>query len=286
MDPESEGIKTNRRFLAHASYMIDMLDRALNMLGPDVELLQEILSDRKFILGLFVISLIQSPSSNNIPSMVTFSTVGKKHARMGVREAYFPFMGQALIETLRETLGETSFTPEVEESWHIVYEGLSTAMVQSMNSEASVLTSWAKLKTVPEYDKVAGTKLFQYLFRKCPEAKALFGFPLDLDTDCDIMMKSRRFQMHAKYFIEMLDKALAMVETKQMEQNMKELGELHVSFGVKESYFPIMGDALLHALSETLPEENWNPDIKAAWHDVYDRLSSSMISAMKQAGRK
>lgn len=47
MDPESEAIKTNRRFLAHASYMIDMLDRALNMLGPDAELLQEILSDRK-----------------------------------------------------------------------------------------------------------------------------------------------------------------------------------------------------------------------------------------------
>jgi hypothetical protein len=55
MDPESEAIKTNRRFLAHASYMIDMLDRALNMLGPDVELLQEILSDRKHLLVLFLI---------------------------------------------------------------------------------------------------------------------------------------------------------------------------------------------------------------------------------------
>jgi hemoglobin-like flavoprotein len=218
--------------------------------------------------------------------MFAIFTVGKKHARMGVREAYFPFMGQALIETLRETLGEGTFTPETEQSWHLVYGGLSTAMVQSMNSEASVLSSWAELKTVADYDKVAGTKLFQYLFRKCPEAKALFGFPLDLDTDSDIMMKSRRFQMHAKHFIDMLDKALAMVELNQMEQNMKELGELHVSFGVKESYFPVMGEALLHALSETLPSENWNPDIKAAWNDVYERLSSSMISSMKQAGQK
>ena len=117
-------------------------------------------------------------------------------------------MGEALIETLRETLGESSFTPEIEESWKVVYTGLSTAMIKAMNSEASVLNSWATLKAMEDYDTVAGTKLFQYLFRKCPEAKTLFGFPIELDTDSDIMKRSRRFQMHARYFIEMLDKAL------------------------------------------------------------------------------
>ena len=287
MDPESDEMKGNRRFLAHAAYMIEMLDRALNMLGPDVELLQEILSDRE----CFDCHELEIPHA--FPKLTTFYVyccvtilVGKKHARMGVREAYFPFMGEALIETLRETLGNSFFTPEVEQSWHLVYGGLSTAMIQAMNSEAAVLNSWAKLKTVPEYDKIAGTKLFQFLFRKCPEAKTLFGFPLDLDMDSEVMMKSRRFQMHAKHFIDMLDKAIGMVEAKQIEQNMKELGELHVCFGVKASYFPIMGEGLLLALSETLPEEDWNSDIKAAWNNVYDRLSSSMISAMKQSERK
>ncbi|CAB9528302.1 Leghemoglobin Lb120 [Seminavis robusta] len=257
MDAESEAIQNSKRFRSHASLMIDMLDRALNMLGPDVELLGEILSD-----------------------------LGKKHARMGVKESYFPFMGEALIETLRETLGASTFTPEIEASWKAVYDGLSTAMIKAMHSEASVLNSWAKLKSMDDYDTLAGTKLFQYLFRKCPEAKTLFGFPIDLDTDSEMMKKSRRFQMHARYFIEMLDRALGMVEAKEMEANLKSLGELHVSFGVKASYFPIMGEALLEALEATLPAEDWNQDVKAAWGNVYDRLSTQMVSAMKQSAKK
>ena len=46
MDPED--MPSNKKFLAHAAMMMQMLDKALNMLGPDVELLAEILCDRKF----------------------------------------------------------------------------------------------------------------------------------------------------------------------------------------------------------------------------------------------
>lgn len=253
MDPGSEEMQTNKRFLQHAAYMIQMLDRALNMLGPDSELLGEILGD-----------------------------LGKKHARLGIKEAWFPLMGESLLETLRETLSPSDFNPEVEHAWKEVYGGLSTEMVRAMNSERSVLDSWAKLKAIDNYDGLAGTKLFQYLFRKCPEAKTLFGFPIDLDIDSDVMLKSRRFQMHAKYFIEMLDKALCMVEAKQIEENMKSLGAMHASYGVKEEYFPIMGEALIHALEETLVDD-WNVDVRAAWLDVYDRLATAMISSMKMA---
>lgn len=47
MNPGSDEMKTNKRFLAHASYMIQMFDKQLQMLGPDTELLQEILTERK-----------------------------------------------------------------------------------------------------------------------------------------------------------------------------------------------------------------------------------------------
>ena len=47
MNPGSEEMQTNKRFLAHASYMIRMFDKQLQMLGPDTELLEEILTDRK-----------------------------------------------------------------------------------------------------------------------------------------------------------------------------------------------------------------------------------------------
>jgi hemoglobin-like flavoprotein len=200
-----------------------------------------------------------------------------------VKEAWFPLMGEALMETMKVCLDASSFTPETEQAWKEVYHALSSTMVEAMNSEQQVLSSWAKLKAIKDYDLVAGTLLFRHLFRSCPEIKALFGFPIELDVDSNIMLQSRRFQLHAKYFIEMLDKALGMVESKQLESNMTHLGELHAGMGVQEGHFPLMAEALLFALSETLGEEDWTADVKAAWTNVFDGLSSQMIAAMKKS---
>ncbi|CAB9528303.1 Involved in oxygen transport in the brain. Hexacoordinate globin [Seminavis robusta] len=254
MDPGSEKMQQSKPFVRHASNMISMLDRALNMLGPDAELLAEILG------GL-----------------------GKKHARMGVHETHFPYFGESLLEMLHEVLGN-SFTPEIEHSWRNVYKALSGGIVDSMNTERSVLDSWAKLKQIDNYDEVAGGLLFQTLFERCPETKTLFGFPVDMDTNSGAILNSRRFKIHSRYFIEMLDKALGMVEARQVEENMKALGEMHNSYGVKEEYFPVMGEALFLALEKTL-KEDWNDDLRASWGSLYGKLSSQMVSAMK-AGKK
>ena len=251
MDPGSDQMQTSKRFLKHAAYMIQMLDRAFNMLGPDAELLAEILGD-----------------------------LGKKHARMGVKEEMFPVMGEALIATMKEVLAE-NFTPDVEAAYKEVYNALATGIVKSMNSEKLVLDSWSNLKKIPNYDEKAGVLLFQSLFRKSPEAKTLFGFPIDMDVESETLLKSRRFTMHAKYFIEMLDKALSMVEAKCVEENMKALGAMHAEYGVKAAFFPTMGEALVYSLSETLKNE-WNDELQAAWESLFDRLSSQMIVAMRQ----
>jgi hemoglobin-like flavoprotein len=86
--------------------------------------------------------------------------------------------------------------------------------------------------------------------------------------------------MHSMYFIEMLDTALGVVEAKQVKQNMKELGQLHNSFGIEEEYFRIMGQALFIMLQQSL-KEDWNDEVKVAWASVYGTLSSQMVSAMK-----
>lgn len=257
MDPNDELVTSSKRFQQHAKYMIQMLDRALNMLGPDSELLGDILSD-----------------------------LGKKHARLGVQERFFPFMGEALLATLEQCLGE-AFTPEVEKHWKQVYAALSSAMVEAMNSEHAVLTSWAKLKQMDNYDDRAGSLLFQKLFTMCPETKSLFGFPIDMDMTSETMLASRRFKIHSKYFIEMLDKALGMVEAKQMQENMKSLGAMHSEYGVKPEYFPLMGEALFETL-KTMLEDDWSPELQTAWADVYGRLSSQMTAAMSvaSAGKK
>lgn len=61
-------------------------------------------------------------------------SVGKKHVVMGVTVDTFPMMGEALLQTLREKLGD-KFTPGVEESWLEVYRALSSEMITAMNEQ-------------------------------------------------------------------------------------------------------------------------------------------------------
>mmetsp|Transcript_14100 Transcript_14100/g.30719 ORF Transcript_14100/g.30719 Transcript_14100/m.30719 type:complete len:173 (+) Transcript_14100:59-577(+) len=91
--------------LIHAKRMIHMLEGAMSMLGPDTELLTEVLS------GL-----------------------GKRHIEYGVKACYLPFMGVAIIESLSELLGSDVWNAEVEEAWEVVYEELSGDIMKAILS--------------------------------------------------------------------------------------------------------------------------------------------------------
>ena len=75
----------------------------------------------------------------------------------------------------------------------------------------AVIDSWEALRRLPEHELTAGTILFSKLFEKCPPTKVLFGFPIDMDPGSEEMLKSKRFQQHAAYMINMLDRALNML---------------------------------------------------------------------------
>jgi methyl-accepting chemotaxis protein len=85
----------------HAAYLIQMIDTALNMLGPDIELLTEIMHE-----------------------------LGLKHVRYGVKPEMFPIMGEALIHTLETTLKD-DFTEPVKEAWVEIYSALSQDMIRA-----------------------------------------------------------------------------------------------------------------------------------------------------------
>ena len=102
VDPRSDTILQNKRFVTHAQYFIEMIDRALGMLGPDIELLTEILFD-----------------------------LGRKHVKYGVKPEYFPSMGRALIETVGDNLSEDQFTEEIRADWLEIYSALSYDMIRA-----------------------------------------------------------------------------------------------------------------------------------------------------------
>lgn len=86
----------------HAAYLIQMLDTALDMLGPDIELLTEIMTE-----------------------------LGEKHVRYGVKPEMFPIMGDALLHTLEASLDDKEFSSTVREAWVETYAALSQDMIRA-----------------------------------------------------------------------------------------------------------------------------------------------------------
>jgi hemoglobin-like flavoprotein len=126
--------------------------------------------------------------------------------------------------------------------------------------------------------------MMRRLFQKSPEAKVLFGFPIDMDTNSPEMLASKRFIIQGSYLIKMLDTALNMLgpDIELLTDILQDLGAKHVRYGVKPEMFGIMGDALIKTLQETLGGGLMTESCIEAWKKTYDELSRDMIKAMKE----
>jgi hemoglobin-like flavoprotein len=115
-----------------------------------------------------------------------------------------------------------------------------------------------------------------------PNAQMIFGFPKEMDPNSEEVLKNPRFIKHAQYFIQMIDKALSMLgpDIEILTEILLELGEKHVTYGVKPEYFPSMGRALIDTVEENLGS-SFTQDIKSDWVEVYGALSYDMIRGQK-----
>lgn len=86
----------------HASAFAGLLDSVFQMLGPDVEFIEEILRQ-----------------------------VGRRHKSMGVSPSFFPFMGQAVIYVIEKYLG-AKLTAEQRIAWEEVYDSISDELVKNI----------------------------------------------------------------------------------------------------------------------------------------------------------
>ena len=84
-------------FLPHATRFVSMFDKAIDMLGPDIDMLTDIMLD-----------------------------LGRKHAGLGVKKEFYPPMGVALIDALKDV--DPKFTRKTELCWKIVYAALTLDM--------------------------------------------------------------------------------------------------------------------------------------------------------------
>ncbi|GAX26782.1 hypothetical protein FisN_9Lh047 [Fistulifera solaris] len=155
----------------------------------------------------------------------------------------------------------------------------------SYNTTSSVIESWERLKRIKNYQEVAGVTVFQRLFEKCPQARVLFGFPIDIDTNSSELLQSKRFLTHAAHMMDMMDAALSMFlgpDMDMLHEIIDELADKHRRYGVTAPMFPILGEGFLLALETHLGESFFDNKMKEAWKEAYSLLSCEMINAMSK----
>mmetsp|Transcript_68923 Transcript_68923/g.183623 ORF Transcript_68923/g.183623 Transcript_68923/m.183623 type:complete len:160 (-) Transcript_68923:177-656(-) len=142
--------------------------------------------------------------------------------------------------------------------------------------------SWDALRRIENYEVVTGTILFQKFFTDCPKGKTLFGFNANIEPSSPLILKSRRFLMHASYFVQMIDTSLTMLGpgVEILTEIMTELGEKHARMGVESEMYPIMCEALVYAI-ERATGESFSSASRKAWKEFFAGISNSMIQAGK-----
>jgi hemoglobin-like flavoprotein len=125
-----------------------------------------------------------------------------------------------------------------------------------------VKSSWAMVATIDPV--TVGGLFYNRLFEIAPQLKHMFRNPMP--------EQSKKLLAMINYVISKLNKLEDILD------EVAKLARRHVSYGVKPDHYTIVGEALLWTLEKGLAD-NWNSEVKEAWADCYQILSSAMINA-------
>ena len=132
-----------------------------------------------------------------------------------------------------------------------------------MEQEQIILVQESFAKVEPISD-LAATLFYKKLFECDPSLETLF--------EGDMAEQSQKLMQMLAVAVNGLSKPESIIPAVQA------LGRRHVHYGVVESHYATVGEALLWALGEGL-EDDFTPEVEAAWAAAYNLLSSIMLEA-------
>ena len=89
------------QFVKFAIRFTSMLDMAIDMLGPDMEMVE-----------------------------LELTEIGIMHISVGVTPRHYPLMGASLIDTLASELGPEVFTQKHKDAWNATFTFMSSTMME------------------------------------------------------------------------------------------------------------------------------------------------------------
>lgn len=132
----------------------------------------------------------------------------------------------------------------------------------TLEQKKLVQETWQMVVPIAE---TAAELFYERLFQIDPELKMLFKH-----TD----MKEQKLKL-----LQMLGMAVKGLDNlDQLIPAVENLGRRHVGYGVKDSHYDTVGDALLWTLEKGLGED-FTPEVLDAWTQTYITLATVMKSA-------
>ena len=110
---------------------------------------------------------------------------------------------------------------------------------------------------------------YQRLFEIEPATRALFK--ADMGRQGAMFMTTLSLAVHG------------LSDLKDIQPTVQMLGDRHFSYGVKPEYFAPFRESFLWALEQRLGEK-FDPQLKAAWTEAFDALSSVMTARLDALG--
>ena len=104
------------------------IDPALRRMFPD-----DMRSQPHRLMAMLTLLINELENAETITRELT--ALAKRHLKYGVQPVHYAVVGQALIQTLREGLGE-HWTPDVQAAWGELYQTVASAMIALADSSA------------------------------------------------------------------------------------------------------------------------------------------------------
>lgn len=115
---------------------------------------------------------------------------------------------------------------------------------------------------VERQSRIAALIFYQRLFELDPALRPLFK------TD---------IEQQAAKLMDMLAAALSLLEKPdELAGVLEDLGARHAGYGVKDSHYATVGEALLEMLSSVLGED-FTAEARAAWTELYQQIATTML---------
>ncbi|MEM1167934.1 MAG: globin domain-containing protein [Cyanobacteria bacterium P01_H01_bin.35] len=215
--------------------------------------------------------------------------LGARHVNYGTLPQHYPLVGEALLTTLEQYLGD-EWNIEVKNAWIFAYEqivqlmfegagyspteistspqssseiNLDKTSVSKPSSQLQVEIIENSFEKIKPYGEEFAASFYQNLFIAYPEAKPLFA-----NTEMSNQQKK------------LLNSLVLVVENlrhpEELAEVLRNLGGRHVNYGTLKQHYPLVGKTLLRTLKQYL-KDDWTPEVSKAWVYAIGQITRLMF---------